>query len=77
MKVTVYSTPTCPWCHKVKDYLEYKEVRFKDVNVAADRLGAMEMIRKSGQSGVPVVDINGNMVIGFDQPKIDRLLRTS
>lgn len=77
MKVTVYSTPTCPWCHKVKDYLEYKEVRFKDVNVAADRLGAMEMIRKSGQSGVPVVDINGNMVIGFDQPKIDILLRTS
>lgn len=77
MKVTVYSTPTCPWCHKVKDYLEYKEVRFKDVNVAADRLGAMEMIRKSGQSGVPVIDINGNMVIGFDQPKIDILLRTS
>ena len=77
MSVTVYSTPTCPWCHKVKDYFEYKEVRFKDIDVAADRSGAMEMIRKSGQSGVPVVDINGNIVIGFDQAKIDMLLRKS
>lgn len=74
MNVTVYSTPTCPWCHKVKDYLNYKEVRFNDVNVAEDRNGAMEMINKSGQRGVPVVDIGGMIIIGFNQPEIDRLL---
>lgn len=75
MNVTVYSTPTCPWCHKVKEYLQYKEVRYRDVNVAADREGAIEMIRKSGQSGVPVIDIDGNIIVGFDQARIDSLLR--
>lgn len=74
MNVTVYSTPTCPWCVRVKEYLKYKNVKFKDVNVAMDRLGAMEMIQKSSQRGVPVVDIEGNIVIGFNQTKIDRLL---
>lgn len=74
MDVTVYTTPTCPWCTRVKDYLNRKEVRFKEINVASDRDGAMEMIRKSGQRGVPVVDINGNIVVGFDQTTIDRLL---
>jgi len=75
MNVTVYSTPTCPWCHKVKEYLQYKEVRYKDINVAEDRAGAIEMIRKSGQSGVPVIDIDGNIIVGFDQARIDSLLR--
>lgn len=74
MNITVYSTPTCPWCTRVKDYLKYKEVRFREVNVAEDRDGAMEMIRKSGQRGVPVVDIDGNIVIGFNQAEIDKLL---
>jgi glutaredoxin-like YruB-family protein len=72
--VTVYSTPTCPWCTRVKDYLKYKEVKFSDVNVAENRDGAMEMIKKSGQRGVPVVDINGTIVVGFDQARIDSLL---
>lgn len=75
MNVIVYSTPTCPWCHKVKEYLQYKEVRYKDINVAEDRAGAIEMIRKSGQSGVPVIDIDGNIIVGFDQARIDSLLR--
>lgn len=74
MNVTVYSTPTCPWCVRVKDYLNYKEVRYKEVNVAEDREGAAEMISKSGQRGVPVVDIEGNIVVGFNQAEIDRLL---
>jgi len=74
MSVTVYSTPTCPWCTRVKEYLNYKEIRFKEVNVAQDRDGAMEMIKKSGQRGVPVVDIDGNIVVGFNQAEIDRLL---
>lgn len=74
MDVTVYTTPTCPWCTRVKDYLNRKEIRFKEINVTSDRDGAMEMIRKSRQRGVPVVDINGNIVVGFDQAKIDKLL---
>lgn len=74
MSITVYSTPTCPWCVKVKDYLKQKNVSFQDINVAQDRAAAMEMIRKSGQRGVPVLDINGNIIIGFDQSNIDRLI---
>lgn len=74
MDVIVYTTPTCPWCTRVKDYLKNKEVRFKEVNVAEDRNGAMEMVQKSGQRGVPVVDINGSIIVGFNQPEIDKLL---
>lgn len=74
MSVIVYSTNTCPWCTRVKDYLSYKEVKFTEINVAENREGAMEMIQKSGQRGVPVVDINGNIVVGFNQAEIDRLL---
>lgn len=74
MSITVYSTNTCPWCIKAKDYLRSKGVEFKEVNVVLDRVGAMEMVRKSGQSGVPVIDINGNIIIGFDQTRIDRLI---
>ena len=74
MNITVYSTPSCPWCHKVKDYLSYKEINFKDVNVAEDRQAAMEMVNKSGQRGVPVIDIDGNIIVGFNQPEIDRLI---
>lgn len=74
MSVTVYSTPTCPWCTRVKEYLNHKEVKFKEINVAQDRNGAMEMIQKSGQRGVPVIDIDGNVIVGFNQAEIDRLL---
>ncbi|MEN8905704.1 MAG: glutaredoxin domain-containing protein [Clostridiales bacterium] len=72
--ITVYSTPTCPWCTRVKDYLKGKDVEFSDVNVAQNREGAMEMIKKSGQRGVPVIDINGTIIVGFDKAKIDSLI---
>lgn len=72
--VIVYSTNTWPWCFKVKDYLRDNNINFTEVDVAADRQAAMEMVRKSGQTGVPVIDINGNIVVGFDQRAIDRLL---
>lgn len=74
MDVIVYTTPTCPWCIRVKDYLNWKEVRFKEIDVSSDSESAREMIRKSGQRGVPVVEINGNIIVGFDQAEIDRLL---
>ena len=74
MKVVVYSTQTCPFCHKAKDYLKEKGVEFEDVDVAADKERAKEMVEKSGQMGVPVLDIGGTIIVGFDKPKMDEAL---
>jgi glutaredoxin 3 len=72
--VTVYSTPTCPYCVRAKEYLTKKGVVYKDVNVAVDRVAAQEMVQKSGQMGVPVITVDGKVVIGFDVRELDRLL---
>ena len=72
--VKVYSTQTCPWCFRVKDYLKQKNVAFEDVDVSVNRKAAQEMITKSGQMGVPVIDINGQIIIGFDQQAINEAL---
>ena len=76
MTVKVYSTPTCPWCTMAKEYLKSKNVVFDDLDVSMDREAAAEMIRKSGQRGVPVVDIDGNIIVGFDQKTIDKLINS-
>jgi len=73
-KVVVYSTPTCPYCKRVKDYLTQKDVAFSDYNVAEDREKAKEMIDKSKQMGVPVIVIDSDVVVGFNQAKLDSLL---
>jgi glutaredoxin-like YruB-family protein len=73
--IIVYSTPTCPWCDRVKQYLHSKDLIFTEINVASDPVGASEMVKKSGQRGVPVVDINGNIIIGFNQAEIDKFLQ--
>ncbi len=73
-KITVYSTPTCPWCTRAKNYLRSKNITFADIDVSVDREKAMEMVKKSGQQGVPVLDIDGNIIVGFDQARIDSLL---
>ena len=65
--ITVYSTPSCPWCHRIKDFLKTNNKEFRDVDVSKDRTAAMEMIEKSGQMGVPVTDVDGKIIIGFDQ----------
>ena len=75
MTVKVYSTPTCPWCHRVKDFLKEKHIEFQDVDVSKDRASAMEMIKKSGQMGVPVVDIDGKIFVGFDREGISQALK--
>jgi len=75
MKVIVYSTPTCPWCHVAKDFLKGKGVEFEDVDVAKDQKRGEEMIAKSGQMGVPVLDIGGKIIIGFDKPAIEKALQ--
>ena len=72
--VTVYTTPTCPWCTTVKNYLKKNGVRYSEVDVASDQNAAQSMVSKSGQQGVPQTEINGEMVIGFDQTKLKRLL---
>ena len=75
MSIKVYSTPTCPWCTVTKDYLKSKNFAFEDLDVSRNREAAMEMIKKSGQRGVPVIDINGKIIVGFDQATIDTLLK--
>lgn len=74
MSIKVYSTPSCPWCTITKDYLRSKNFAFEDVDVSKNREAAMEMIKKSGQRGVPVIDINGKIIVGFNQDKIDKLM---
>lgn len=74
MLVKIYSTPTCPHCIRVKEYFDSKNVKYESVDVAADRKAADEMIAKSGQRGVPVIDIDGNIVIGFEKDQIDSLI---
>ena len=73
-RVTVYSTPTCPYCHQAKDYLTQKGVAFADLNVATDLEARNEMVRKSGQLGVPVIEVDGQVIIGFNRTKLDELL---
>lgn len=74
MNILIYSTTTWPWCTKVKSYLDSKNMAYTDYDVAKDREKAIEMVNKSGQQGVPVLDINGTIIVGFDQNKIDKLL---
>lgn len=72
--VTVYSTATCHYCVLTKDYLDKKGIHFEVIDVGRDQGKAMEMIEKSGQMGVPVVEIDGQCVVGFQPKEFDRLL---
>jgi len=72
--VIVYSTPTCPYCMYAKEYFKENNVIFEDVDVSRDRTRAQEMIRKSGQMGVPVIDINGEIIVGFQPELFEQLL---
>lgn len=73
-RVIVFTTPTCTYCNATKRYLREKGIRFKEVDVSRDPVAARDMVRRSGQMGVPVLDIGGKIVVGFDRPKIDRFL---
>ncbi len=73
--VLVYSTPTCPWCHKAKEFLKKNKVKFKDIDVSGDAKAAEDMVKKSGQMGVPVIDINGKIIVGFDEAAIKKALK--
>ena len=73
--VKVYSTNSCPWCVKAKNYLKSINVEFEEYNVSDDMSAREEMIKKSKQMGVPVLDINDEIIIGFDKNAIDKALQ--
>ena len=73
-QVVIYSTPTCPYCKRAKEYLSRKGIPYVEHNVAADKEKAKEMIQKSGQMSVPVIIIDGEIIVGFNQAKLGELL---
>ncbi|MBP7999269.1 MAG: glutaredoxin family protein [Chloroflexi bacterium] len=72
--VVVFSTPTCGYCNMAKQYFRQHNIRFRDVDVSRDAAAARDMVRRTGQMGVPVIDIGGKLIVGFDKPKINQLL---
>ncbi|MGB9847818.1 MAG: glutaredoxin family protein [Minisyncoccia bacterium] len=75
MQIKIYSTPTCPYCHLAKEFLKAMNVEFEDVDVSQDEAAAQEMIEKSGQMGVPVIDIDGEIIVGFNRAELERILK--
>ena len=74
-RIIVYSTPSCPHCSAAKRYFRQLGIKFYDADVAKNKTAAKEMMKKSGQQGVPVIDIGGKIVVGFNKSKIDAILR--
>lgn len=72
--IKVYSTRSCPWCIKAKEFFKSKNIEFTDIDVGANQKAAQEMINKSGQMGVPVIDIDGKIIVGFDKETIEEAL---
>lgn len=73
-KVKIYSTPTCPFCMMAKKFLKENNIDFEDIDVSTDQAKAKEMVQKSGQMAVPVIDIDGEIIVGFDKEKIRKTL---
>ena len=73
-KVIIFTTPTCSFCRAAKQYLKQKKIRFREVDVSKDQRAAKDMVRKTGQQGVPVILINNRPIVGFDKNKINRFL---
>jgi glutaredoxin 3 len=72
--ITIYSTPTCVYCNMAKSFLKNNNFDYTEHNVATDLEKRKEMIDKTGQMGVPVIDLNGEVIVGFDEPKIKSIL---
>lgn len=75
MAVKIYTIPTCPWCNKTKEFLKENKIKFIEIDVASNQKVAKEIINKSGQTSVPVIDINGELILGFDEKKLKKALR--
>ncbi len=76
-KVKIYTTPTCPHCIRAKKFLENSKITFENIDVSASQANAQEMVDKSGQMGVPVLDIEGEIITGFDKDRISKALNIS
>ena len=74
VKVLLFSTSTCSWCRRAKRYFKEQRVPFKEVNIERDPDAAWEIVRKTGQTGVPVIKIGSNWIVGFDRERIDKEL---
>ncbi|RLG16184.1 NrdH-redoxin [Candidatus Pacearchaeota archaeon] len=74
MNIKVYSTPGCPWCNVAKDFFKSHNLNFEDIDVSINEKAAQEMIKKSGQMGVPVIEIDDKIVIGFNKPVLEEIL---
>jgi len=72
--ITVYTTPTCAFCHAVKEYFKSKKVEYTEKDLTQDEAAAKWVLENTGQLAVPVVDINGKVIVGFDRPSIDHAL---
>lgn len=75
MAVTIYTTPSCGYCTVAKKYFRENRISFTEYDVSRDQRKADEMVRKSGQMGVPVIDVNGKVIVGFNKPEIERSLK--
>jgi glutaredoxin 3 len=73
--VKVYSTPTCPYCIRAKDYLKQKNVVFQNIDVSTDKPGLDQMVEISGQMGVPVIVVDAEVIVGFDRERLEELLK--
>ena len=74
MDIKIYSTPTCGYCHQAKRFLTERGVRYTEVDVSVDRAAAEELVRSTGQTGVPVIVVDGQVIVGFDRPRLEQLL---
>jgi glutaredoxin 3 len=74
-EVTIYTTPTCPWCHKAKAWFRDKKIRYKEIDVTSDRSGAEEMVRISGQTGVPVIVVGNEVIVGFKESRLNEIFK--
>ncbi|MBI2578840.1 MAG: thioredoxin family protein [Candidatus Aenigmarchaeota archaeon] len=75
MHVKIYTTTHCPYCNMAKDFFKKNSVKYEEVNVELDEKAAEEMIEKSGQMGVPVIDVDGKIIVGFDRPALEKALK--
>jgi glutaredoxin-like YruB-family protein len=75
VKIKIYTISTCPWCKKTKEFFKDHNIKYKEVDVAKNPKAAKEMIEKSGQTGVPIIEINGEIITGFDVKKLKKVLK--
>lgn len=73
--ITIYSTPTCSFCNAAKQYLKSQDIEYTDIDVSQDIEAATQMVEKSGQMGVPVIDIDGDIIVGFYKPQLEAVLK--